>query len=259
MPSAGSAATAGEQPRGTAAEALPSWAERAIEHSPSVQVSRRRSVGQARVIVEAARRLVAEKGADFTTRDLIREAGIATQTFYRYFAGKDQLMLAVIEDLLTDVAAALERAAADIEDPLLRLRSHLTRMMLGPREFPPSSPRGAQFMAVERWRLQRAYPAEMDLARKPIVDLIRREIDAATAAGQLDPPGSASSAWFVTELITAVHYHHVFQPAGQPVEQVIEELWTFCLAGLRCAPNRLATVSGPPGVERPGSSLRGPF
>jgi hypothetical protein len=133
------------------------------------------------------------------------------------------------------VAAALERAAADIEDPLQRLRSHLTRMMLAPREFPPSTPRGAQFMAVERWRLQRAYPAEMDLARKPIVDLIRREIDAATTAGQLDPPGSASSAWFVTELITAVHYHHVFQPAGQPVERVIEELWAFCLAGLRCA------------------------
>jgi AcrR family transcriptional regulator len=233
MPSAGSAATAGEQPHGAAPEALPSWAARAIENSPSVQVSRRRSVGQARVIVEAARRLVAEKGADFTTRDLIREAGIATQTFYRYFASKDQLLLAVIEDLLTDVAAALEQEARGIEDPVERLRSHVTRTVLSPGKF--SAFGGAQFMAVERWRLQQAYPEEMKLARQPFVDLIQREIDAAAAVGLLDPPNPANSAWFVAELITAVHYHHAFMPAREPVEQVMEELWAFCLAGLRPA------------------------
>jgi AcrR family transcriptional regulator len=187
-----------------------------MDRSPSVRVSRRRSVDQARAIIAAGRRLVNRKGADFTTRDLIIEAGVALQTFYRYFAGKDQLLLAVIEDLLTDVASALELASQGIEDPLERLRSHVTRTMLPPGEFAPSTPMGAQFMAVERWRLQQSYPAEMELARGPVIDLIRREIDAATAAGQLDPPNSANSAWLVTELITAVHYHHAFMPARQP-------------------------------------------
>jgi AcrR family transcriptional regulator len=235
MPSAGSATAADEQPGSASPEALPLWATRAIDRSPSVQVSRRRSVDQARAIVAAGRRLVVQKGADFTTRDLIQEAGVAIQTFYRYFAGKDQLLLAVIEDLLTDVAASLERAARGIEDPVERLRSHVTRTVLAPGEFAAAAPLVAQFMAVERWRLQQAYPEEMELARRPFVDLIRREIDVAAEAGLLDPPNPANSAWFVSELITAVHYHHAFMPARKPIEQVIEELWAFCLAGLRGA------------------------
>jgi hypothetical protein len=88
-------------------------------------------------------------------------------------------------------------------------------------------------MAVERWRLQEAYPEEMELARRPILDLVQREIDAATEAGLMDPPNPANAAWLVSELMTAVHYRHAFMPAKEPVEQVIDELWTFCLAGLR--------------------------
>lgn len=233
MPSADSASAADEEPGDSQADVLPSWAARAIDRSPSVQVSRRRSVDQARVIVAAGRRLVAQKGADFTTRDLIKEAGVALQTFYRYFTGKDQLLLAVIEDLLTEVAASFERAAREIDDPVERLRSHVTRTMIAPAEIASPTPLGAQFMAVERWRLQQAYPEEMEQARRPFLDLIRREIDAATEAGQLDPPNPANSAWFVSELITTVHYHHAFMPAREPIEQVIEELWAFCLAGLR--------------------------
>ena len=60
------------------------WAERAAERSPSVQRSRARSVQQARLIVDAARRLVAEKGENFTTQDLIKEAGVALQTVTQF-------------------------------------------------------------------------------------------------------------------------------------------------------------------------------
>jgi AcrR family transcriptional regulator len=233
MTGAGNVTAGAEHAPDPSPDSLPSWARRAIEHSPSVQLSRRRSVDQARAIVEAGRRLVAQKGVDFTTRDLIKEAGIALQTFYRYFSGKDQLLLAVIEDLLTEVAASFEQSAQGIHDPVERLRSYVVRTITSEGEFTAFGPMGAQFMAVERWRLQQAYPEEMESARRPFLELIQREIEAAAAAGQLNPPNAADTAWFVSELITMVHYHHALMPAKEPIERVAEELWAFCLTGLR--------------------------
>ena len=53
-------------------------------------------------MLDAARRLIDAKGDEFTTQELVAEAGVALQTFYRYFASKDELLLAVIGDAMTD-------------------------------------------------------------------------------------------------------------------------------------------------------------
>src|SRR5437763_1376439 len=85
----------------------PSWATRAADRSPTVQRSRTRSVQRAKQIVAAARRLVDVKGGDFTTHELVKEAGVAVQTFYKHFSGKDQVLLAVIEDVIAETVAGL--------------------------------------------------------------------------------------------------------------------------------------------------------
>src|ERR1700690_4453226 len=82
------------------------WAERVAERSPLMQRSRSRSIEQARVIVQAARTLINRQG-DFTTQELVKEAGVALQTFYRYFQSKDQLLLALIEDMIAEQAVAM--------------------------------------------------------------------------------------------------------------------------------------------------------
>ena len=87
------------------------WAERAADRSPVVQRSRDRGVEQAKSIVAAARRLVETKGPNFTTQELIKEAGIALQTFYRYFPAKDYLLLPVIEDVIDENCAAFRQEA----------------------------------------------------------------------------------------------------------------------------------------------------
>ena len=53
-------------------------------------------------ILAAGRILIATNGADFTTQAVIQEAGVALQTFYRYFKSKDQLLLALIGDLIRE-------------------------------------------------------------------------------------------------------------------------------------------------------------
>ena len=77
-------------------------------------------------MLDAARRLIQAKGDEFTTQELVAEAGVALQTFYRYFASKDELILAVIGDAMNDACEQWTATASEMPDPLDRLRFYLT-------------------------------------------------------------------------------------------------------------------------------------
>src|SRR5438876_21944 len=112
-----------------AAASPASWAERAADRSPTLQRSRARQIEQAKVIVDAARRLIAERGEHFTTQELVKEAGVALQTFYRLFSGKDQLLLAVFEDMIAESCMQYEDAARELPDPVARLHFYVTEAL----------------------------------------------------------------------------------------------------------------------------------
>ncbi len=208
-----------------------SWAERAAERSPIVQRSKARGVEQAKAIVDAAQRLIAIKGNTFTTQELVKEAGIALQTFYRYFEGKDQLILAVIEQMVTESAEKYKEQASGLDDPLERLHFYVTVVIRG------LAARGdgvtsARFMATEHWRLQALVPEEMARASHAYTDLIQGEIDTATASGLLDPPDPASAGWLITQLARSVFHYYAFVAPDGTYDEIGERVWEFCLAGL---------------------------
>ena len=93
-----------------------SWVERAVDRSAAVQRSRTRIANQVRLMLDAARRLIGDKD-DFTTQELVAEAGVALQTFYRYFASKDELLLALIGDAMSEACDHWAEAAADATRP----------------------------------------------------------------------------------------------------------------------------------------------
>lgn len=71
---------------------------------------------------EAALRLFAERGFDETTVDAIVDAvEVSRRTFFRYFASKEDVVLASVEKKGTDLRAAL-RARPPAEPPLVSLR-----------------------------------------------------------------------------------------------------------------------------------------
>jgi AcrR family transcriptional regulator len=64
-------------------------------------------------LVEAARRLVEEKGPDrLTMSDACRAAGVSTAAPYRHFADMDEILLAVVREGMDRQRAAMERAGA---------------------------------------------------------------------------------------------------------------------------------------------------
>jgi TetR/AcrR family transcriptional regulator len=204
------------------------WAERVADRSPSVQRSRDRSVEQARSIVAAARRLAEAKGPSFTTQELIKEAGIALQTFYRYFPGKDSLLLAVIEDVIEEACAAYRDQAATLSDPVERLRFYVTAAIKG-LDAPGSGP---SFITSEHFRLQTLYPDEVSRATKHFTDLLVEEIGAAMAAGRVHPPDPRYSAWLITQLTMAVFHHYDCAGVDEPTDDIAQRLWEFCFTAV---------------------------
>jgi AcrR family transcriptional regulator len=225
--------------RGGEAAEVTSWAQRAADRSPSVQRSRDRSLARAKQIVEAARRLVPVKGADFTIHELVKEAGIAIQTFYKHFAGKDQVLLAVIEDMVAEAAAALREQAPDT-DPVARLRFYVLGVveMAGAGGF--DSP-NARFVTAQHWRLQQQYSDELTAATRPVTVLLLEALRDASAEGLLAPVNPEYDAWLASQLIMSVFHHYAFAKSDDTVREVAERIWMFCYAAWG---GRLAAETG---------------
>jgi AcrR family transcriptional regulator len=66
-------------------------------------------------ILGAAREAVAEVGVDATMDDIARRAGVAVGTLYRHFPAKDDLLVAVMDDSMEQIAAVTEQALADVD------------------------------------------------------------------------------------------------------------------------------------------------
>jgi TetR/AcrR family transcriptional regulator len=215
------------EPLGEPTPAAETWAHRVAEQSPSVQRSKDRSVEQARSIVAAARRLIESKGPSFTTQELIKEAGIALQTFYRYFSGKDYLLLAVIEDLIVESCSLFREQASGLADPLDRLQLFVNATVRS-----LESRNGPSFITSEHFRLQTLYPAEVSRATQPYTDLVFEEIEKSIAEGRVHPHDPEYAAWLITQLSMAVFHHYDCAGLSEPQDQIADRLWHFCLAAL---------------------------
>lgn len=208
------------------------WVEKAVERSAAVQRSRSRIAAQVRQMLDAARTLIEVKGDEFTTQELVGEAGVALQTFYRYFASKDELLLAVIADAMAEACVRWEQTASTMPDPLERLRYYLVST-LDRLDGDGRSAALARFMVTTRWRLHRQFPTELAEVEKPFVDLLRDTLAAASAQGQLMPHDTEWDPWLVGELVRSVYHYYAFaERAGAELEVAKERLWQFCLAGL---------------------------
>jgi AcrR family transcriptional regulator len=190
---------------------------------------------QATLIVDAARRLIAERGERFTTQELVKEAGVALQTFYRIFSGKDQLLLAVFENMIAESCAEYERAAADLPDPVSRLHYYVTITVAGLDA--TAAGIGPRFVTAEHWRLHELFPDEMTHATQHFTDLVARQLELATADGLLASTDSQRDAWFVTKLVMAVFHHYAFADQPPDARVVSDDLWDFCRRALGGAPD----------------------
>jgi hypothetical protein len=110
---------------------------------------------------------------------------------------------------MSDAVERWANAAGELSDPLDRLKCYITSTL---ERLSGDSHDAAmsKFVVSTRWRLHKQFPKELAEAEKPFVDLVRGEMRAAIAAGQLNPPDPEWDSWFVTELVRSVYHYYAF-------------------------------------------------
>ena len=154
--------------------------------------------------------------------DIVAAAGVSNKAFYRYFAGKDDLMLAVMERGVTLVVSYLEHQMAKESTPagkITRWISGALAQVADPELIGMSRALVGQMSDSDKRRLgeEETMAAMRDLLLPPLRDL-----------GSADPRRDADAV-FVCTVGTMRRY---VDSSDQPGRKDISHLVEFCLRGL---------------------------
>jgi AcrR family transcriptional regulator len=212
-----------------AAEGTPSWQVRALERSTAD--ARARSVARLSQFVAAARTLATETGsAGFTVKQVVAESGQSLKSFYRYFEGKDDLLLALLEEDIAVGALFLQELVDAHRDPVARVRE----WMFGLFELMAAGDQGYVAVLVHEYqRFIETRPEQMEVAVAPFIDLLARELERGREAGVIRAGEAHRDARLFLSLVLVairevVNGHDIRSP-----DEVAAYLWEFCWSGVR--------------------------
>lgn len=210
-----------------------SWRGRALERS--LEPARARSVARLERFIEAARDLANETGsAAFTVAQVTARAGLSLKSFYRCFAGKDDLLVALIEEdsrigaaLLTDLVDRHIDSSARVRAYVVGVFEMLTH---------PGALGYAGMLVREHRRLSEERPDDLRAALAPMIAVLESEIAALEQATTVDQAAALEQAEGSreptrdAELVFALvleGIHDVAIGRVEPLEQAAY-LWGFC-------------------------------
>ena len=227
----------------TTGDAAVSWRELAVARS--LDSARTRAENRVQRFLDAAMELMNESsGKDFTVQEVVERSGQSLRSFYQYFGGKHELLLALFEELVRSSAEQLEKKVAGVDDPLERLHVFVVEHYRMAR--PPLKGKGSGSKAATKGapttpmmvdfaqRLLTDHPAEAARAFAPVVALFNQILDEASDAGAIRP-GLRNSFLSGTMLEAIMFNAFSTTIAGVSVrkdEDPAEELWDLFLNGV---------------------------
>jgi AcrR family transcriptional regulator len=151
--------------------------------------ARSRAENRVELFLDAARDLMNTNATDFTVQEVVERSGQSLRTFYQYFAGKYELLLALFEESVEGAAAHLEGLVAEQDDPVERLHAFCVGYYRMCRTSAPGAPRTGPAPALVEFaqQLLTSHPQEAANAFAPVVLLLDQLLDEADAAGALRP------------------------------------------------------------------------
>src|SRR5215510_2759685 len=150
-------------------EAIPAWQRQSMQRS--LRSARARAHSRSDRFVAAAARLLQERGnIDFTVQDVVDRSKMSIRTFYKYFASKEDLLVAVYETVVArEAVPRLRKRIEKHRDPLLRLKAFIEALV----ELTARA-RGSVARALTGYqnRLAESRPTDLARAMKPQLDLL---------------------------------------------------------------------------------------
>ena len=209
-----------------------SAADRAIERS----LARRRATYAEEVdrLVAATFQLIRKTGElEPRVSEIVSEAGLSNQAFYRHFRSKHELLVAVLDAGSQQLAGYLEHRMVQAASPLAAVRAWIRGMLQ--QALDPDAAEATRPFALARGRLAESFPEEVALSELRLTGPLRDAIAAGRERGVLptaDPERDAESlyhlamGWMQSRLLER----------GEATEEGAARLEAFALAGLGAAP-----------------------
>ena len=173
-----------------ASDSALSWREQAVARS--LDPARTRAENRVQRFIDAALELMnAAPDKEFTVQEVVERSGQSLRSFYQYFAGKHELLLALFEEVVRSTAERLREVIDEERAPLERVHRFAVEYYLLCRPLPdgrrskkaPSPAALADFAQ----QLLTAHPDEAARAFAPLVSLFEEVLDEAAAAGAIRP------------------------------------------------------------------------
>lgn len=196
------------------------WRERAIERS--TRSARQRAAKRVQQFLDSARAIIADKGTvDFTVQEVVDRSRLSLRSFYLYFDGKHELLLALFEEEMSEAVQRI--TAATIEgDPLDRLEQAV--LILYELCTPHRASEQPLFYEFAQ-RLLLTHPNEVSQAYAPLFEYMAELTQAAADAGLLRSGQPRRQAAIVLQSATTTAGRS--GGARQPITGA--EMWEFCL------------------------------
>lgn len=185
-------------------------------------------------IVTAARELCMREGLDALRMRRVADAvGITAPAIYRHFAGKEELVEAVVAGA-NEVLGRYLRRGLDGADPMSRLKLLVSALL----EFSLTERNDYEILFIVGGRL---YPDRLPLAQRSPnfvfwLDRIRECIDTGALRADLDPVLTGISMWAQIQGLVALHLQGRFGNDEEQFRQVFRDSTALFLDGLSYGP-----------------------
>jgi AcrR family transcriptional regulator len=205
-------------------ESLESWQERAVERRLSA--ARARALARSSRFLATALELVQESGrADFTVQDLIDRSNLSLRAFYQHFECKEELLLALYENVQSQFTDAIRQEVSAADGPLGQLEA-FCRGFLSRAE--SSEAVGGRIVTLYNLSLALERPAEFAKVWEPQQKLLKRILTSCSRAGLLRKDLSiAQLTTLMTSTLTAMGQFSMLQ-TGPNVQLTVDDIWVWC-------------------------------
>jgi AcrR family transcriptional regulator len=211
----------------------PEWRERAVARS--LQAARSRAEERVQGLLDAAFELIDERGStDFTVQEIVDRSKQSQRSFYEYFDGKDELVLALFEETVNEAMRDVEAAIDTETDPLARLRAFAVTLFrwCDPQETQTIDGRHQRrALSAFSTSLATDHADRVRAALRPQTLLLRSLLTAAVDAGAI---GTTDVRRATAQVQQTVMYHAFGNRFAVRADQRLdaETTWQFCLRGL---------------------------
>jgi AcrR family transcriptional regulator len=186
-----------------------------------------------REILAAARQLLEQRGPEaMTMEEIAAAAGVAKGTLYLYFQSKDDLILALInqvgENILRDVEVSLESPGTPPEK-LIRMVSVLLEYLNRERLLFPMYAR--ELLRGER-ESSEGFRRPYEELEEKFVTLVTRLFAEGIAAGQFIPANPRLLTFLIRGLVRATGYYQKAEGQADAAQEALPVILTLISSGL---------------------------